>query len=107
MRTLDRPALRAAGTGKLFSSSFVALSLATACFATAHFFFFPALPLYFERLGGTDAQIGLVFGAASIAALVTRPLVGRWVQQWGAKAVFTIGVALTVVVAGSYAFATV
>ena len=27
MRTLDRPALRAAGTGKLFSSSFVALNL--------------------------------------------------------------------------------
>jgi MFS family permease len=107
MRTLDRPALRAAGTGKLFSSSFVALSLATACFATAHFFFFPALPLYFERLGGTDAQIGLVFGAASLAALLSRPFIGGFVQRWGAKAIFTVGIALVPLAAGGFMLATV
>lgn len=85
----------------------MAIALASGCYAIAHFFFFPALPLYIERLGGSDAEIGLVFGASSAISFLARPFIGGMIQQWGARRVYSVGVALIVVCAATYTLATV
>ena len=57
-----------------------------------NFFFFASvntfvlLPLYIQRLGGTEAQIGVVMGMYSAAGIFCQPVVGAWVHRVGRRA---------------------
>lgn len=52
------------------------------------------LPLYIKEVGGEPSQIGLVMGMFALAAVLSRPLVGRLVDRWGRKPVMMIGSAI-------------
>ena len=54
----------------------------------------PTLPLYVEKLGGTQAEAGLVIGIFAISAVVVRPLVGRGLDIYGRKGIFIIGLGI-------------
>lgn len=49
------------------------------------------LPLYIKEVGGEPSQIGLVMGIFALTAVLSRPLVGRLVDDWGRKPVMMIG----------------
>lgn len=65
-----------------------------------NFFFFASLngfvllPLYVHRLGGTEAEIGLVQGMYSAAGIVCQPLVGAWIERLGRRFFMRLGVIL-------------
>ncbi len=65
-----------------------------------NFFFFAGLnayvllPLYIHRLGGTEAQIGLVMGAYNAAGIFCQPLVGAWVDRLGRRPFLLLGASL-------------
>ncbi|MBI4587717.1 MAG: MFS transporter [Candidatus Rokubacteria bacterium] len=65
-----------------------------------NFFFFASLntfvllPLYIQRLGGTEVQIGLVMGMYSAAGIFCQPLVGAWVDRLGRRPFQLLGVSL-------------
>jgi MFS family permease len=69
-----------------------------------NFFFFASLngfvllPLYIQRLGGTEIDVGIVMGLYSAVGIVCQPLVGPWVDAVGRKPFMLLGVGL---VAGS------
>ena len=73
-----------------------------------NFFFFASvnafvlLPLYIQRLGGTETQIGIVMGMYSAAGIFCQPVVGAWVDRVGRRPFMVFGVGL--VVAASLGF---
>lgn len=56
----------------------------------------PVLPLYVEQIGG-PSDVGLVIGAASLGALVSRPVVSRWVDTVGRRPILLLGCAVSMV----------
>ena len=50
------------------------------------------VPFHIVDLGGNLTQIGLVFSVSTLAAMGLRPLVGSWVDRYGARRVLVPGV---------------
>jgi len=55
---------------------------------------FILLPLFIQRLGGTEAEIGLVQGMYSAAGILCQPLIGLWLDRVGRRVFMSLGVAL-------------
>jgi DHA1 family solute carrier family 18 vesicular amine transporter 1/2 len=56
----------------------------------------PVLSLWFaDTLAMTPARVGLVFGAAALAAMVLHPIFGRLTDRWGGRRLSMIGLAAT------------
>jgi MFS family permease len=49
------------------------------------------LPLYVQHLGGSDATIGLLLGAATAASVLARPLVGALLDRVGRPRMLVLG----------------
>jgi len=69
---------------------------------TNFFFFlslnvFVLLPLYIQRLGGTEVDIGVVMGWYSAVGIICQPLVGPWVDAVGRRPFLLLGVGLLLV----------
>ena len=62
---------------KIFTRNFTYLFLAQFCFAFVFCVLLPTIPIYLSRLNATEAEIGVLVGTLSVAALILRPLVGR------------------------------
>jgi MFS family permease len=52
------------------------------------------LPLHLVQIGGSKAQVGLLFATATTVSMVLRPLVGGWVDCFGVRPVMVPGVAV-------------
>ncbi|MEX2220438.1 MAG: MFS transporter [Candidatus Rokuibacteriota bacterium] len=52
------------------------------------------LPLHLVALGGSKIQVGLLFAVATTVSMVLRPLVGGWVDRFGARPVMLPGAAV-------------
>lgn len=63
---------------------------------------FILLPLYVHRLGGTEAEIGLVQGVYSAAGILCQPVIGLWLDRIGRRFFMALGVSL--LIASSAAF---
>jgi len=50
------------------------------------------LPLHVVGLGGSKTQVGLLFATSTTVSMVLRPLVGGWVDRFGARRVMLPGV---------------
>ena len=80
---------------RLFTRTFVLLTLAELGYFTSVGISIQALPLYAtEHVGTNEAGAGLAFGAFGITALFCRPLVGRAADQWGRRRLLVAGAAL-------------
>lgn len=67
---------------------------------------FNLLPLYIADLGASQARIGWIMGAFSLAAFVFLPVVGRWVERVGIKPFQLMGCAASLIASVSFAFFT-
>ena len=64
----------------------------------------PVLPRYVKGpIGGSDVEVGLVIGAFAFAAIVVRPLAGRWGDRRGRRPVMIAGTAFTAIAGVLYA----
>ena len=61
------------------------------------FSFMINLPGYFSDLGASEGQIGLVFALAGVASLLSRPMIGRWLDLLGRKPILVVGAAANAV----------
>ena len=55
------------------------------------------LPLHMVGLGGSKTQVGLLFAVSTTVSMVLRPLVGGWVDRFGARRVMLPGVGILLV----------
>jgi MFS family permease len=63
---------------------------------------FILLPLYVQRLGGTEAEIGFVQGMYSAAGIVCQPLIGLWLDRVGRRVFMSLGVVLLMVASAGF-----
>src|SRR5262245_52914204 len=56
----------------------------------------PVLSLHLVALGGTSAQVGLLFSLFSLVAVVLRPMAGAWIDQQGVRRALLPGAAIVV-----------
>ena len=49
------------------------------------------LPLHMVALGGSKTQVGLLFAVSTTVSMILRPLVGAWVDRFGARRVMLPG----------------
>ena len=62
----------------------------------------PTLPIYLKRLRATDAEIGILIGAMSLASVVSRPLVGRALRKEREKLFMMAGAIACIVCSVAY-----
>ena len=92
------------GKQKIWTRDFVLI-----CFTNMFLFMgfqmtLPTLPLFVEKLGGSDQLIGLVIGIFTLSALVLRPIAGHALESKGRRIVYMTGLFIFVLSVGSYAF---
>lgn len=63
---------------------------------------FVLLPIYVARLGGTEADIGIVQGMYSVAGILCQPLVGAWVDRLGRRPFMLLGTTLLTVTCAAF-----
>lgn len=92
------------GERPIFTPAFLTAAVGNFLFFTNLAAFF-LLPLYLQRLGATDIQLGLVMGLYSGTAIFCQPLVGLWVDRAGRRPFMLGGAALAAAVAVIFAIA--
>jgi MFS family permease len=60
------------------------------------------LPGFLKSLGANEMEIGTIFSLMAVAAIVVRPLVGRWMDTWGRRVMILGGGIANVVVLTLY-----
>lgn len=75
----------------LWTRGFVLLCLAEFLCYAQHFVLQPALPLYITHLGGSPFIVGLVIAAFGITSVISRPIIGYWVDRWSAPGMMVLG----------------
>ena len=79
---------------RLWTRSFVLMSLGSLFFFTSFYLLLPTMPLFIKELGGLDAQVGLAVGVFTFAAVVVRPFAGGLLDQYGRRPFLLAGLAL-------------
>ncbi|MBL0385672.1 MFS transporter [Tumebacillus sp. ITR2] len=65
----------------------------------------PTLPSFVSQHGGTDAQVGLVIGILTLAAVIARLFVGPLIDSLGKKIILIVGNVILLISMGSYYWA--
>jgi len=91
-----------AKSAPLLTTPFLLVCLATGLFYLSFYLLLPGLPLYVKGLGGTPAQLGLMFGYyASMAMLLRLP--GGWlIDRRGSRPILLTGMAIFMLASLSY-----
>ncbi len=77
----------------IWTRIFILLCLAQFLGYGHHALLTPTLPLYLTHLGGSPFLVGLMLGAFSVCSILTRPVMGYWVDSWSDTGVMTSGCA--------------
>lgn len=75
----------------LFSKNFILTSLSTFTLFSSFYFLLITLPIYIQKIGGTESEIGLIIGVFTISAVVLRPFIGQEVDRRGRKIILISG----------------
>src|SRR5690606_35716277 len=79
---------------RLWTRSFVLLSVGSLLLFTSFYLLLPAMPLFIKTLGGLDSQVGLAAGVFTFAAVVVRPLAGGLLDRYGRRPFLLAGLGL-------------
>lgn len=90
---------------RLWTSSFVLLSVGSLFIFTGLYLMVSTMPLYVKELGGMDAQVGLAVGAFTLAAVIVRPFAGGLLDRYGRKPFLLTGLVFFALSMYSYVWA--
>ncbi|AFS78289.1 major facilitator transporter [Gottschalkia acidurici 9a] len=86
----------------LWTKNFIIINIINLLIFFSFQMLLPTLPLYAEKLGGTNSIIGLVTGLFVTSAVVIRPFSGLLLDKLGRKKIFLIGLLLFILSVFSY-----
>ena len=78
-------------TDTIWTRAFALLCLAEFLGYAQHFTLQPALPLYITHLGGSPFIVGLVIAANGVTSVLSRPIIGYWVDRWSDTGMMILG----------------
>ena len=78
-------------TSSIWTRSFALLCLAEFLCYAQHFTLQPILPLYITHLGGSPFIVGLVIAAFGVTSVISRPIIGYWVDRWSDTGMMLLG----------------
>lgn len=79
----------------LWTKDFLMIALSNFFMFLSFYMLLPTLPIYVvDVLKGSEDQVGLIIGVFTVAAVIFRPLTGKWVDQWGRRNIFYIALFL-------------
>jgi len=81
---------------QLYTRTFFTLACANFCVLSSLGAFF-MFPLFVLEKGGTEADIGVIMGAFSLASVVCRPWISRLIDRTGRKRTYTFGLLIMTV----------
>jgi MFS family permease len=88
---------------KIWSRDFLLLFLSALLSWASFYFLLPTLPVYIsQRLGGSPAEVGMIFNGLTVTAIMARLLTGFAVERWGRRSVYWISLLAFTAVAFSY-----
>lgn len=90
---------------RLWTRDFLLICLTNLAVFTGFQMLMPTMPVYVQSLGGSETMMGLVIGIFTLSAVAVRPLVGWALDTVGRKAVLVLGLALFVISALLYGWA--
>lgn len=70
---------------RLWTRSFVLMSVGSLFLFTGFYLLLPTLPLFIQELGGLDTQVGLAAGVFTFAAVMIRPFAGGLLDRYGRR----------------------
>ena len=86
----------------IISRDFVLVWLSSLTFFGSFYLLLPTLPIYVLRIGGNESEIGLIIGVFTIAAVGSRPFIGREVDARGKKLFLVAGAVIFTISSGLY-----
>ncbi len=87
----------------LFTANFLLASVMTLASFSSFYFLLATLPVYIMQIGGNEAEVGLIIGIFSAAAVVLRPFVGKGTDGHGKRPFIVVGSVLLTLSSGFYA----
>ena len=85
---MEHPAHKRAS---LWTRGFTLLCVAEFLGYAQHFCLQPTLPLYITSLGGSPFIVGLVIAAFGITSVISRPIIGYWIDRWSDTGMMILG----------------
>ncbi|TSB47405.1 MFS transporter [Alkalicoccobacillus porphyridii] len=89
---------------RLWTKSFILLTIGLFFLFTAFYMLFPTLPLFIVEIGGNESHAGLAMGAFMLTAVLFRPFIGGLIDQYGRRVFLIAGVLLFALSMFSYQF---
>ncbi len=76
----------------LWSKDFIVIIIINLLMFLGWYLFLPTLPLHAKEMGGSDAMLGWLLGATTLAAIVFRPIAGILLDSVGRKKILVVGI---------------
>ncbi|WFA07188.1 MFS transporter [Bacillus sp. HSf4] len=89
-------------TAKMWSLSFVFVTLANAFLFMVFEMLLPTLPLFVTAIGGGAKQVGYVTGIFMISAIAVRPFAGAMALRFNKKYLLILGIVISAFSTGAY-----
>ncbi|MCL2817569.1 MAG: MFS transporter [Clostridiales bacterium] len=103
MLNSEKPQLVSPGSREqLWSRDYILVICVSLCLFVSFHVFAPILPYYLPEIGGNASTAGLMAGAASLCALLMRPLTGWLLDTKGRKGIFVAGAVILCLVTAGY-----
>ena len=91
---------------EILTRQFICLIITNFCYWASLDAFMPVLPQYYDKMGFSGFEVGLVIGSVSAAGLLLRVIAGKAVDRYGAAPLVGIGLLFTLTAIAGYLFAT-
>ncbi|WP_176391916.1 MFS transporter [Marininema halotolerans] len=97
-----RTSLLSAPSQPLWSRNFIFVCIANALVFFTFQLLLPTLPLFVRQVGGREDLVGLIIGIFTLAAVISRPWIGGWLDLRGRRQTYLVGLFLFLLTTISY-----
>ncbi|MFD0713288.1 MFS transporter [Paenibacillus sp. GCM10027626] len=90
---------------RLWTKSFIGLTLTLFFLCFGFYILLPALPLYIKQLGVAESRLGLIIGGFTLSAVAARPFIGGLLDRHGRRIFIVAGLIVLTVATFLYSWA--
>ncbi|MFZ0446976.1 MAG: MFS transporter [Bacillus sp. (in: firmicutes)] len=94
-------------SNKLWTKDYISVCLTTFFMFLNYYYLLVTIPIYLiQDLQGNTTQAGILVAVFYVAAILIRPIAGKWIETYGIKKIFLVSLIIYLVAAFMYFFTT-